>query len=265
VDSGHFNYHTIDGLYAPFAALLRNDGFRVVDSKTPFTADGLATINVLVISNAMPSANLETLSSPTPSAFTAEEIQTLKEWVADGGSLLLIADHQPLAHAASDLALAFGFRLEDGVAQRTPPIGPPPGREPDFFTRADGSLVDDLITRGRSADEQVGTLRTFVGTAFQAPEGARPIIVLPEGYAIHDCGVPCPGPVPKHDAKGLLQGAVLTVGKGRVAMFTEAAMFTAQVFPSSPPFRFGFNAPGAEQNKQFVLNLVHWLAGVLPD
>ena len=101
VDSGHFNYHTIDGLYGPFAALLRNDGFRVVDSRTPFTADSLATINVLVISNALPSANLETLSSPTPSAFTAAEVQTLKEWVAEGGSLLLITDHQPLAHAAS--------------------------------------------------------------------------------------------------------------------------------------------------------------------
>jgi hypothetical protein len=35
--------------------------------------------------------------------------------------------------------------------------------------------------------------------------------------------------------------------------------------PGAPPFRFGFNAEGAEQNKQFVLNLMRWLSGVLPD
>jgi len=31
IDSGHNNYHTVGGRYAPFASLLRNDGLRVVD------------------------------------------------------------------------------------------------------------------------------------------------------------------------------------------------------------------------------------------
>jgi hypothetical protein len=42
-------------------------------------------------------------------------------------------------------------------------------------------------------------------------------------------------------------------------------MFTAQVIPGSPPFLFGYNAQGAEQNKKFTLNLVRWLSGILPD
>ena len=61
---------------------------------------------------------------------------------------------------------------------------------------------------------------------------------------------------------GWLQGAVLAVGKGRVAVFGEAAMFTAQLGgPQRQPM--GMNAPGAEQNPQFLLNVMRWLAGII--
>ena len=57
----------------------------------------------------------------------------------------------------------------------------------------------------------------------------------------------------------------MPLGQGRIAVFGEAAMFSAQsVKDSNPPFRGGFNAKGAEQNKQFILNLAEWLAGGLP-
>ena len=126
-------------------------------------------------------------------------------------------------------------------------------------------MADDVITRGRNQSERITAIATFVGTAFEAPQDARPIIAFPAGYFIYECGLPCPGVVAKHDAKGYLQGAVRAVGKGRIAVFAEAAMFSAQIIPSfTPPFRFGFNVPGAEQNRQFVLNLVRWLTGVLP-
>ena len=59
VDSGHHNYHTIDNRYVPFAALLTNDGFRVVDSKNAFTPGSLAIEKVLVIANAEPVADGE--------------------------------------------------------------------------------------------------------------------------------------------------------------------------------------------------------------
>jgi hypothetical protein len=63
-----------------------------------------------------------------------------------------------------------------------------------------------------------------------------------------------------------LQAAVMPMGKGRIAVFGEAAMFSSQVIGrSNPPFRFGFTAKGAEQNKQFILNLMQWLAGILPE
>ena len=60
----------------------------------------------------------------------------------------------------------------------------------------------------------------------------------------------------------MLQGAVIPFGKGRVAAFGEAAMFSAQV---SGPNRMpaGMNDPGAPQNAQFLLNVLHWLSGLL--
>jgi hypothetical protein len=50
----------------------------------------------------------------------------------------------------------------------------------------------------------------------------------------------------------------MKVGSGRAAFFGEAAMFSAQsAGPEQRPM--GMNAPGAEQNYRFVLNLMRWL------
>jgi hypothetical protein len=55
----------------------------------------------------------------------------------------------------------------------------------------------------------------------------------------------------------------MQVEAGRAAFFGEAAMFSAQVAgPDRIPI--GMNGPQAEQNYQFVLNLMHWLSGLLP-
>ena len=54
----------------------------------------------------------------------------------------------------------------------------------------------------------------------------------------------------------------LNHGSGKVAVFGEAAMFTAQVGRGGP---MGMNDPEAQQNSQFVLNVLHWLTGSLPE
>lgn len=256
IDSAHNNFHTIDGRYQPFAAVLRNDGFRVVDSKSAFTSGSLAPFKLLVISNALPAALVKNWALPAASAFSPEEIAALKSWVEGGGSLLLIADHRPFGGSARDLAAAFGFQFEDGVVERDPMNG-----RADIFTLADGSLHEDAVTRGRDAGTAVTSLRTFTGSSFQAPPEARPIIILPSGYMSHQCLLPCQGTVQESDVSGHLQGAVMDVGKGRIAVFGEAAMFSAQTTRGpNGPVHFGFTAQGARQNKQFILNLVEWLA-----
>lgn len=262
IDGGHHNFHTVDGRFAPFAAVLRNDGFQVEGRTAAFTATGLADIDILVVSNALNAVNAGAAgwTLPNPSAFTPDEIAAVRAWVESGGSLLLIADHMPFAGAAGDLGAAFGITFFNGFVMREPPAGP------DLFSITDGTLKDDPVLRGRDAEERVDRLRTFTGSAFRAPASARPLIVLPGGYVSLEPAVAWQfdSQTPRRNVEGALQGAVLKVGKGRVAVFGEAAMFTAQL-AGARGNRMGFNAPDAPRNKPFLVNVVHWLAGVLPD
>ncbi|MBI1405572.1 MAG: hypothetical protein GC145_05550 [Caulobacter sp.] len=259
IDGGHHNFHTLDGRFAPFAAVVGNDGFAVEAGTGPLTAEALSGVKVLVISNAINPANEAEWRQPTLSAFSPEEIAVVKAWVEQGGGLLLIADHMPFAGAAQELAAAFGFSFSNGFAQRSTPGGP------DIFTRQAGSLKVDVVTNGRGGEETIHRVRTFTGSSFKAPPRARPILVFPKGYRSREPDVAWEfsDDTPAHDIAGDLQGAVMTVGQGRVAVFGEAAMFTAQLGgPQRRPM--GFNAPDAGQNKQLMLNIVHWLAGLLP-
>ena len=55
----------------------------------------------------------------------------------------------------------------------------------------------------------------------------------------------------------------MSFGEGRVAIFGEAAMFSAQVAGSGAQlFKMGMNAEGND-DRQFALNVMHWLARVL--
>jgi len=60
-----------------------------------------------------------------------------------------------------------------------------------------------------------------------------------------------------------MQGAALTRGRGRVAAFGEAAMFSAQV-SGNERRPMGLNMGTAAENPQFLLNVMHWLSGLLP-
>jgi hypothetical protein len=261
IDGGHQNFHTLEGRFAPFAALLRNDGFEVTALTAPLAHESLDPVDVLVIANALHAVNVDNWALPTPSAFGAEEITAVKSWVQRGGALLLIADHLPFAGAAQDLAAAFGLEFVNGFALTGSGTGA------DVFTMKAGTLRDHAITRGRGADEAVTAVATFTGSAFAAPPDARPLIVLPDGFVLLLPSVAWQfdEQTPWLPAAGHLQAAALRHGTGRVAVFAEAGMFTAQLGGGEPPARIGFNAPEAAQNRQFILNTLRWLAGALPD
>lgn len=255
IDGAHNNFHTAKGGFAPFAALAINDGYRVASLNAAITPERLAKAELLVIANPLAQANVGNWRLPTPSAFTEAEIAAVRAWVEGGGSLLLIADHMPFAGAASDLALAFGFRFDNGFARDRQ-------RGPERFSRDNGRLPDSVIARGEAKGEPVTRILSFTGSSFTAPAGAVPVIMLDDGWTILTPEVAWEFDGDTHSRRASaadLRGAVLEVGDGRVAVFAEAAMFTAQrAGPNRRPM--GFNADGAEQNKQFILNLLHWLS-----
>jgi hypothetical protein len=256
IDEAHHNFHTAEGRYKPFAELLRRDGYRVDAFCQPLSAESLKGLDVLVISNALHERNARDWSPPNPSAFTKDEIAALHGWVEKGGSLFLIADHAPFAGAASDLAKAFEVEFSNGHAR----AGHWNRDRKETFEPGTG-LKESIITRGRSDDEKVTKVATFAGSAFKPPKGAIPVLEFGAKSIAFErkAGGKGESKMQKVPIEGWCQGAVLKVGKGRVALFGEAAMFSAQLAgPKQEPM--GMNASYAEQNYQLLLNVMHWLS-----
>lgn len=268
LDEAHHNFHTLDGRFHAFGDLLKRDGYVVRPNRATFDAAALSACAVLVIANAQPGdGDWNSYPTPTPSAFAPAEIDAVHQWVQGGGALLLIADHMPLAGAAKALALAFDVEFSDGFAVEgfADEAGRPAAMgTPTLFRTGDGTLADHAIVRGRDARESVRQVRSFTGQAFRAPH-AQPLLVLPQTFvSLHPAKPWQFGPdTPQVAVGGWLQGATTTVGPGRAAFFGEAAMFTAQR-AGAQAMPVGMNAPGAEQNAQFVLNVLHWLAALPP-
>ncbi|MEO8449112.1 MAG: DUF4350 domain-containing protein [Gemmatimonadota bacterium] len=256
VDEGHHNFHTIGGRYLAFARLLERDGYVVRPSSVRFTGPALRKGAILVIANALHDTGQWVL--PARSAFTPAEVSAVARWVRAGGSLFLIVDHMPMPGAASSLAAAFGVRFYNGFAMSLPD-----SNSKFVFHRENGKLADHAVTRGRSVDERVDSVVSFTGQAFRIPPTAVPILTVDSNVSVlltKTAWEFLPS-TPKVSGKGLVQGALLQYGKGRVAVFGEAAMFSAQLAGAhrSP---MGMNDPKAPENPRFLLNVVRWLAGV---
>ncbi len=268
VDEAHFNFHTLGERFWAFGELVRRDGYAVRAMRDKFGEASLKACSILVISNAQPSnGEWDKYAYPTPSAFTKAEIEATHRWVRGGGNLLLIADHMPLAGAAIDLAAAFGVTFTDGFAVETFVTQSElkaAFAKPTIFRIDDKTLQPHTILRGRNAKEAVTSVRSFTGQAFRAPAAAEPLLVLPASFVslLPEKAWKFSESTKRVPAGGWLQGVVMRVDTGRAAFFGEAAMFSAQIAgPDKHPM--GMNAPGAEQNYQLVLNLMHWLSGAL--
>ena len=255
IDEGHNNFHTLNGRYDPFARVLRKDGYVVKAYTGRFELSALQGIRILVIANAMNKINVQHWYLPTPSAFSPKEIEDVRKWVQEGGSLFLIADHMPMGGAASDLAAAFGFHFTNGFAVDTARGGT------SFFIRSDGSLTSDVISNGRDESERVDSVVTFTGQAFRIPGEAVPVIRFDKRYTLLE---PDTAWVFNSSTKMTsldstwAQGAYMDFGRGRVVMFGEAAMFTAQLTGHNLA-PAGLNSSFAKGNLKLLLNIMHWL------
>lgn len=258
IDEGHHNFHTATGRYAPFANLLERDGYVVKAHSGAFSQASLESGKILVISNALNALNETNWYLPVYSAFTDEEIEEVKSWVQSGGSLFLIADHMPMGGAAATLAAQFGFEFSNGFVFDTSYNGT------ITFSLDQGSLIKSKLVRGSRRFERVEKIVSFTGQAFRIPEDATPVLKLGEGYInlMPDTAWVFTPQTPVESAAGWYQGAYKHFGKGRVVVFGEAAMFTAQL-AGPERAKAGMNNPVASENYQLLLNIIHWLDGKL--
>ena len=262
IDEGHHNFHTKDGKYMAFSNLLERDGYNVRKYKGEFIEEELSKGKILVISNALNKINIRNWTLPNPSAFSKIEIEIVKKWVNSGGSLFLIADHMPMGGAAKDLAMEFGFEFTNGFAYKTKNNKRISG--PSFFNLKNGSLTESIITKGRNSRESVDKIATFTGQAFKIPNDATPILTFGKNYVnlLPNKAWVFNKKTPTINVKGWSQGAYKKHGKGKIVVFGEAAMFSAQL-AGPKKIKAGMNNKVAPQNYQLLLNIVHWLDGVI--
>ena len=225
-DAAHQNVHRIDATYKAFADLVRNDGCVIEARDQRFDRQSVAGYDIVVIAGA--------LGAP---AFTADEVRALTSWVERGGSLLLLTDHDPVASANAGLTRAFGVESLRTVVVDSE------HRLKNFYptnilaTRENGLLREHPLTKG------VASVGVFGGQSFRVPKNARIII----------------GVGPK--AAGDAQMAAETFGRGRVVITGDIGMLSAQLMTENGVTApWGMNVAGLE-NRQFVLNIVRWLAG----
>ena len=254
-DEAHHNYHTSDGRYKPFVDLLSNDGYRVVRNRQPFVKARLSGFKILVIADAL-GAEEDDDEGADKTAFTDEEIEAVADWVKDGGDLLLIADHAPFGGAAAALSQRFGVEMSKGYTfdPQNSIAGSPTQL---IFSRENKLLANHPIAEGRNENERIKLVRSFTGQSLKGPEGSVEILKLADTAT----DKPTYTAETSTPAAGRAQAIALKFGKGRVVVQGEAGMLSAQI--SGPDKRtLGMNVPGND-NKQYTLNLMHWLSGIL--
>lgn len=242
-DEGHNNPFTLKGQYAAFAQVLEADGYRLETNSQTITAESLMGARVFVTANAL--HDLDNWGAQAASAYTDEEVETLYDWVHQhGGSLFLITDQMPAAGSASKLAARFGFKLINGFAQRK-------DGQTEIFSRSRGNLTANPVTD--AAGFAIDSIRFWTGTGFVPPSEAIIVSSLGEDYEV---SLASDGS--KISGKGLVNGAILPCGRGRVCLMADAGSFYALLRGIKSEKR-GMNHPDATENAQFLLNILHWL------
>ncbi|NQT62705.1 MAG: hypothetical protein HQ556_07080 [Candidatus Marinimicrobia bacterium] len=260
-DAGHGNFHDIQSTYKPFAMLLHNDGIVLSTHTGQFTEKVLQNVDLLIISNA---TGVEQKDGGMTSAFGESEILVLTEWIAGGGSLLLIADHDPFGSASSDLANAWGVGMENVWTVDTLRLNPEIGRNTWLeYNHENGGLGQHSILGADSPDSAIQRVISFTGQSLSYDSTWTSILQLSNSaqnyYTRADAKILSPDLSTHFPVPGQSQLITRQYGEGRIVIAGEAAMFTAQeVRIFFKTMRAGFNYKDYD-NKKFVLNVIHWL------
>ena len=257
-DAGHKNFHDIQSTYKPFATLLNNDGILLTTHDGHYTPEALQNVDLLIIANA---TGEEREDGRMTSAFSKKEIEVLTQWVSQGGSLLLIADHDPFGSASAQLAKSFGVGMESvwtvDTSRQNPEIGKSSWLE---YSLENGGLGLHPIVQ---LDPPIRKVITFTGQSLSFDSTWTSILMLSESarnyYTRADASIISDDNTSYFPVPGQSQLIASNYGSGRIVIAGEAAMFTAQeVRIFFKTMRAGFNYDGYD-NKQLVLKIIHWL------
>lgn len=235
IDLGHFNDSPADARFRALSDLLTWDGYRVTHSRQSLVPEYLTDIHVLVVGNAMPYppgfgrvAKAVGLAGRT--VFGTGEVAAVRDWVRAGGSLLLEADVPESGQAAAPLGAALGLVFHDCPA----PVFLPATKPGDHA----------ILSGGSEHNEQIWSA-AVLASGWIAPRAgagqAVPLLNAPAALA----GL-CPAGKPL--------AVALEFGRGRVVALS------VQLERNEDLIRLTGVDPRSAGNRQFVLNVMHWLS-----
>lgn len=260
LDGAHHNFFIQWDFIKPFTELAKNDGYQTIVDSLEFTPEYLKRFDIVMIITALPFDFTTKTEVTDESTFSINEINSLHDWVNNGGSLLVFSEHAPFDQAINPLLNKFGITSSIGTTIDTSQVDKNIGRAGliEFSTKNGLLNIEHPINIGKNPSERINSLLTFGGSGLSG-EGYSNLLKLSESSenVMHATGV---GP----SGKGNSQGLAGTIGKGKVVAFGDSNGFTAMLF---------YNEDGSKQAagmnieeydwKQFVLNTLHWLSGKL--
>lgn len=255
-DEAHKNHHRIETTYKPFAILISNDGCVVSSTDKPIDNTLLSETNIFIIATAM---GKEDPGDKSP--FSQNEVEQLEQWVINGGSLLLITEHFPFGLAMKPILDKFGVEVHNGYTEDTL-LNNKEVRDALLFTKINGSL-----NQTHPILDKVERLNTFTGSSVKGDSTWTPLLIFTPNAQNYNVKVDVKrsgGDVTTsvtyadyYSASGYAQGICKQYGKGKMVVLAESAFITAQIDKNGN--KYGMNVPD-EDNKQFALNSIRWLA-----
>lgn len=293
-DEAHHNFGKISpdelspvaGRYHAFGELLKADGYQVDINTKPITPETLRGYQLLVIIAPLP-GDYFLPSGPNPVAYSGKlaleesEVQAIKNWVLTGGSLLFNSEHSPFLQSAVNILNAFGLSVEPNaygvmtLPNQALEIAAP--NHPIFLGRSRQERITSLPTPNAVGGGVHLTSTIYPSVALtRFGLGMMMTETLAAGYSNQRYHALCKSEAQKTtaDCKNLQQEwfrgitvratskdepmKVLTVGQGRVAVFTEFSTLTSQIVEGNSPY----GGLQGKEYEQLVLNTLHWLTRV---
>lgn len=258
IDAGHHNFIVEMGLIKPFVDLARNDGYKTSIDSGAFTPDYLAKYQMVLITPAMPFKFGSKKDITDEITFTNQELAALRDWVSNGGSLIILSEHAPIDKSMTPLLNSFGIQSSIGA------VFDPNNCDTTVklslyetilkFTKSNGLLNrNHPIITGAKKKEVIQNIETYTGCALTGSNyttvfklGSTATIrkwngILPAGGGDSQC----------------LAGSY---GKGKIMAMGDCNGFTA-MYVNSGGKKFYAGMQVEEYDwKQFVLNTLHWLS-----
>ena len=300
-DEAHNNWGKISpsplaptaGTYFALGELLKADGYQLHINRRRLTAEILQDYDMLVIVAPLPGeyfllSDEPNKVIPNPIAYSGvqaldhEEVTAIRNWVSAGGSLLLNSEHVPFLNSVQNLLGAFQLKTAANVydIMSSQPLKIAAPLSPLFQGRTPSEMVRSLpLVPGIGGGVNLiggGTALTrfdLLSLGFTQ--------TLSAGFALMQYNAFCRGVGPDVDTSGceelllastegtiLFAGAgaspmkALTVGSGRVVVFTEFSTLTS-LFDRSSLNGLPYGGLTDKSYTQFILNSLHWLSRLI--